>query len=189
MTNNPIRLIRNPNSPEAIQARIDGYGEITPFEKCHLINDPTAPSIFIDYTTEKLFQRVNYTITGGNKHFTRKLVRSSIIIDSEGRSILTSYFIDTRNNQWVVTKSFYDRVAPALPEIPPNNPFPRPSYGGTFGFGASARGENWRNEGRSTDGLKEIQKRLYSNVEIDPNTNNDKRQPTDEFLDEFDGTR
>jgi hypothetical protein len=190
MIKNPIKFIRNPNSPEAIQARLDGYEVNTPYEKHHFIDDPTAPSIMIDYTTEGLSQRVNYTITGGDKHFSKRLVRSSVVIDNQGRAILTSYFVDTRNNQWVVTKSLYNNTPPSSPEISPNIPFPRPSYGGTFGgFNSSARGEVWRNEGRSSASLREIQKRLFSNVDLDPNANNDKHQPTDEYQDDFDGIR
>lgn len=191
MTKNPVKLIRNPNSPEAIQARLDGYMDPTPFDKVKLITDPKASYIFIDLTEVLVDQLVNYPILGGLKpDLPKRLVRTSVHTDIEGQPIITNYYTDVRNQQWVIIKSFLNKELPQLPNNPSNIPVPRPTFGNTFGaFGASARGETWRNEGKSVDKLREAQKRIFDPVEIDPNADEVKKQPEDRFLDDFIGER
>jgi len=175
VTKNPVKLIRHPNSPQAIQNRLDGYGNLQPYEKLHLIDDIKAGSIFIDLTEENVSQRINYTITGGSKHLNKKLVRSSLFTDTQGRLILTSYYVDTTNQQWITIKSFFTRPLPANETG---------SFGGYF---SSARGENWRNEGRSVDEIQRIQHRLFTTPKLDPTANLDKDHPEDRFHDDFTG--
>lgn len=190
MTKNPIKFIRNPNSPAAIQARLDGYGDITPFVETHLITDNEA-NIFIDLTKSKVDQRVNYPTFGGNRqHMNRRLVRTSLHVDGEGQPIITNYYTDVRNQQWIIIKSFLNRPLPSSMSTNPTIPVPRATYGNTFGgFFSSARGETWRNEGKSVDKLRAAQKRLESTVDLDPSADLTKEVPNDHFDDEFTGER
>ncbi len=192
MTKNPIKLIRNPNSPEAIQARLDGYTDPTPYSKVQLIDCPDAPYIYIDLTEVMVDQLVNYPILGGRKNdMPKKLVRTSLHTDNEGRPIITNYYTDVRDQQWVIIKSFLNRDLPGTPNHPSLTPVPRPTYGNTFGAGiaASARGENWRNEGKSVDKLRAAQKKKFARVAIDPNADETKDHPEDRYVDDFTGER
>lgn len=186
---NPIIFVRNPNSPEAIQARLDGYGNITPFNQAHLITDNTAGHINIDLTQEQVFQKVGYALTGGTKFLNKKLVRNSTSVDSQGRAIMTSYYVDVRNQQWVSIRGFYNPTPIAASQATgPTRPTPLPTVGGTFGgFFASARGENWRNEGRAKADIVEAQKRVYATTPIEPGTDQTTINPTDEFTEDFTG--
>lgn len=190
-----VRFVRNPNSPEAIQQRLDGYAVTTPYLKHHYVGDPIRGesfigTIFIDLTQEIVDQKVNYPLYGGTKALNKKLVRNTFSLDSQGRAIITSYYTDVRDPSWVIVKGFANITPPPTPATSLNTPFPRPTYGETFGgFFASARGENWRNEGRSVDEIHKIQKRIYSTVALDPNEDYTKAEPTDEFTEDFTGKR
>lgn len=190
MTKNPIKFIRNPNSPEAIQARLDGYGDTSPFLKTHFVTD-NSENITIDLTDSNVDQRVNYSIFGGNRqHMNKRLVRTSLHTDTEGQPIITNYYTDVRNQQWVVIKSFLNKPLPGVTSATPTIPVPRATYGNTFGgFFSSARGETWRNEGRSVDKLRAAQKRLENRVTLDPTADLDKEVPNDHYDDEFTGER
>ena len=189
MTKNPVKLLRNPNSPEAIQARLDGYAQ-PPFESTQIIDDPDAKLIIIDLTEDKVDQRVNYALTGGTKpQMERKLVRASLYVDDQGRPILTSYYTDVRNHQWLVIKQIHDKfpVTGNVSSIPPRF-HPTATYGATFGgFFSSAKGETWINEGRSIKKLNEAHDRIINNTPVDPNSNQDRENPTDHFYDDFTG--
>ena len=189
MTKNPIKLLRNPNSPEAISSRLDGYAP-PPFESTQIIDDPDAKLIVIDLTTDKVDQRVNYALTGGTKdHMAKKLIRASLHVDSEGRSILTSYYTDIRNHQWLMIKQIHERLPiTGITEGPSPSHFPSSTVSGSYGgFFSSAPGQTWYNQGRSIKKIHEAQDKEESDVPIQPNTNQDKIQPTDEFFDDFTG--
>lgn len=191
MSKNLIKLLRNPNSPEAIQARADGY-QLPPFESTCIINDPDQRLIIVDLTTSKINQKVNYALSGGTKdQMQKKLIKSSLMLDSQGRSVLTNYFTDIRNGQWLMVKQFYDKLPITGPDsLSSPTPFPKPTFGGSFGgFGSSAPGETWYNQGRSIKKLREAQQREINDVPVDPNSNQDKENPTDHFFDDFTGER
>lgn len=194
MTKNPIKLIRNPNSPEAIQARLDGYTDPTPYDQVKLITDPDEKFIFIDLTTIQVDQEVAYTIHGGSNFFNKRLTRRSYHKDDQGRAIVTSYYQDYLNLQTVVIKSFHPEptqsATNAYPDAVPNLPVPRPSFGFTVGgFYSGARGYSWRNEGRSVDELRKAQQRLSNQVEIQEGLDLDADRPLDHFDDDFTGQR
>jgi hypothetical protein len=185
MEKNPVKLIRNPNSPEAIQARIDGYADPTEYTSVQLITAPKE-DVFIDLTQHQVDQSVNFPISGGIKT-TRKLVTTTISRDAQGQFSITNYYIDTRNNQWVIIKGPYNRNQ-VQPPLSSGSQFPRPTFGGTYGgFFASARGENWRNEGKSVDKLREAQKRIFDPTKVDPSVDQTIDQPGDRYEDDFTG--
>lgn len=181
--------MRNPNSPVAIQARIDGYSDPTPFSRVNLIEDNTAGNIVVDLTQEQTVQRISYPLTGGSKSLNKKLVRSSMSIDNQGRAIMTSYYIDTRNQQSVMIRGFYTPTgSSSVSSDGPTRPNPLPTVGGTLGgFFASARGENWRNEGRPKADIVATQKRVFAMTPIESNTDQTITNPVDEYLEDFTG--
>lgn len=181
--------MRNPNSPAAIQARLDGYSDQSPFNEVHLILDNTAGNIVIDLTQEQVIQRVSYPLTGGSKFLNKKLVRSSMSFDSQGRAIMTSYYMDARNNQSVMIRGFYNPTgSSSVASAGPDHPTPLATVGGTFGgFFASARGENWRNEGRSKSEIVATQKRVFANTPIESGTDQTIENPVDQYLEDFTG--
>ena len=190
---NPTKLLRNPNSPEAIQARLDGYSDPTPFANYSIIvgSNPEHAygTVNIDLTKDKILQRISYPITGGSKALTKKLVRSSMNLDAQGRAVMTSYYIDTRNQQSVMIRGFYNPTGPNTNESAgPSRPAPLPTVGGTLGgFFASAPGENWRNQGRSKDDIIAAQKRVFATTPIESNTDQTIDNPVDEYLEDFTG--
>ena len=191
MTKNPIKFVRNPNSSEAIQARLDGYTDPTNYESTHYILDNEANHIFIDLTEDIAHQRINYSLFGGHKtHMNKKLVRTSLHTNKEGRTIITNYYTDVRNRQWIIIKSFLNKDLPRAPSANPTHPHPRPTFGNTYGgFFASARGETWRHEGKSVDKLREAQRRIRNRVDINSDADLVKDRPLDHFEDEFTGQK
>lgn len=174
MNSNEIKQIKNPNSPEAIQARLNNQPDPTLPVSTEFIFDTKAPYIFIDLTKNDIHQRVNYSLTGGNKmQMNRKLVRISIQLAPDGTMILTNYYVDVRNGQWVIIKTNYDKK-------PPQGSFPA--------YFTSAPGTTWINQGKSVDQLHKDQKRLNQTTKIDPNADLTQEQPNDSYYEDFTGT-
>lgn len=179
MDKNIIKPVRNPNSPEAIQARLDGYTDTTPYEQVKYIFDPKASHIFVDLTTHQVDQAINYPLFEISQKFDRSLVRSSLSYDKNRQLIMTNYYTDARNSQWVIVKSFFNKSIPGLKSTTtPQGSTLNSFHGGYF---ASARGEVWRNEGKSVDKLRESQKRIYDTTKIAANSNNEIDIPSDEY--------
>ena len=173
-TNNQVQNTRNPNSLEAIEARLNNQPDPTPFTSTEYIFNPHAPYIFIDLTKNDIHQRVNYSLFGGNKtNMNKRWVRTSVQLAPDGTMILTNYYVDVRNGQWVVIKSPYNKT-------PPKGSFPA--------YFTSAPGTTWRNEGKSVDKLHEAQKRIYKNTPIDPTSDQTQEQPNDVYYEDFTGT-
>jgi hypothetical protein len=163
-TKNPIKYVRNPNSAEAIEARLNNLPDPTVPTKIQLITDRSVGQIFIDLTSTEVDQRVGYIITGG-PHLSRKLVKSIVSRDSKtGRMTMTNYYVDIRHKQWIIIKDFMTRTTPPSEELYSTAAFPRSTYGQgtmTASAGVGAPGENWRNQGRSIDKLVEKQRKIH----------------------------
>lgn len=168
---NPIKFVRNPNSPEAIEARLNNLPDPTPPTRIQLITDKSAGQIIIDLTETEVDQRVGYIITGG-PHLSRKLIKSIVARDPKtGRMTMTNYYVDTKHKQWIIIKDFMTRESPPLQDLYANNVFPRSTYGNgtmTAGAGIGAPGENWRNQGRSVDKLIEKQRKIHQSPQTTP---------------------
>lgn len=188
---NPVKLIKNPNSPEAIQARLNNQPDSTVPAKIHLITDNTAGRIFIDLTSTEVDQSVGYVITGGPRGLNRRYVRSIVSRDQSGRATITNYFTNIDKQQWIIIKSYLDQPLP-FSDLPANYhgaAFPRGNYGGyaAGGIGVSARGLTWRNEGRNIAKLQAKQKKIHQGPRIDPDANRDIEQVEDRYFDDFTG--
>lgn len=184
MIKNFTKFIKNPNSPEAIEARRNGLEDPTSPESTQIIFDENASSIIVDRSNNTVTQRASGTFLGGNQ-FSKKLIRSSLITLKNGKNLLVSYFFDTKKLQWIITKDYVEKSLPD-PSSPgsPEIPVPRPTYGGTYGgFFSSAPGENWRNENRSMDSIKDAEKRVYKSTPIDPTADRSTDQPDGELTD------
>lgn len=180
---NPIKHIRNPNSPEAIEARLNNLPDPTTPVKIQLITDRSVGQIFIDLTETDTDQRVGYIVTGG-PHMSRKLIKSIVARDSKtGRMTMTNYYVDTKHKQWIIIKDFMTREYPNPEELHASNAFPRSTYGGgtmTAGAGVGAPGENWRNQGRSVDKLIQKQRKIHKTPQT---TQDDMPTPQDDQSD------
>lgn len=179
MSDNSIQFIKNPNSPAAIQLRLDGYADTTPYAEVRIINDPTAKTIFLDLTKEEIHQRLAYTSLGGH-NTSKRLVRTSFSTNNEGRQIITLYYTDIYNSQWCIIKDYTDKLPPNVNVDYATDQFPKPTYGSTYGgFGSSAPGENWRNQDRPIDDIRDAEKRQYA---ITPITGNNAAEQPEEGL-------
>lgn len=162
---NRIVLKRNPNSPEAIQARLDGVEDPTNLEKHYLIGDPDAARIEVDLTSATSNQDIGYTILSGSK-LSRQLLRYSLGYKGNQRTI-TCYYKDANTNQWIIITDFYDRaVRERIPVVNPQ--FPVGNIYDCYGIYSGIPGENWRNEGRDADAIVEARDRVYNRPQIDP---------------------
>lgn len=191
MSDNPIQFIKNPNSPAAIQLRLDGYADTTPYNQVRIIQDPKAKTIFLDLTKEQVHQRLSYTNIGGHNN-SKRLVRTSFSMNDEKRQIITLYYTDVFNSQWVIIKDYTDKLPPnTASDLTSDRPHPHSTYGGTFGgFFASAPGENWRNQDRSADEIHDAERRQYQKTPIDPNSDNEVEHPEEGlFNPDFTGTK
>ena len=184
MPKNFTKFVRNPNSPEAIEARRNNQPDLTPYEPTEIILDNKADNIVIDRTINQVAQRASGTFLGGN-HLSQKIVRSSLLLLRNGKSLITSYFFNSRDYRWIVTKTLVDHK-PADTSSPgtPSIPTPRPTYGGTYGgFFSSAPGENWRNQNRSMQDIQDAEARVYRQVPLDPNADRTVEQRNGELAD------
>ena len=174
MNSNQVQSIKNPNSPEAIEARRNNQPDPTSAIDTEFIFDNKAPYIFIDLTKNNIHQRVNYSLVGGNKtQMNKKWVKTSIQLDSNGQMILTNYYVDVRNNQWVIIKSPYSKAPPK----------------GIFSaYFTSAQGTTWINEGRSVDDIHAAQKKIQKLTPVDPASDQTQEQPDDSYYEDFTGT-
>lgn len=155
---------RDPNSPEAIQARLNGEEDPTPYEKYFIIGDPTNSHIYIDLTENDKGVDVGFIILGGEK-LTRRLVRSAIGT-KDGLKTITNYFVDMLNKQWIIIKDFLNKdLEKPLP--PTNTVFPKSNISGCYGIDSGIPGENWRNEGRDAKAIYEAQKKISPQPQVD----------------------
>lgn len=186
---NKTHLYRNPNSPEAIEARLQGLPDPTPFQERLIIDDKKAPLIEVDKTRFSIDQKV--ALSKGGKNLSKQLIRASLGKDQNGNQICTLYYFDSYRLQWLVVKDYINRPLPPDPDLYSETPWPRPTYSGTYGnFGQSAPGENWRNQDRSMADIEAAQKRVYKNVTIDPKADREKEVPDDgQYEDDFTGAR
>jgi len=195
MTKNLTKSVRNPNSPEAIQARLNNVPDPTPYEKVFLIKDNKASRVFIDLTDVRVDQRIGYVITGGPRKMNRKLIKYITSRGQDGRLTMTNYYLDTDTRQWIIIRSYLD--IDILPHQKLTNTyradnFPKSSVGNFFGgvYGG-VPGQTWRNERRSVDKLREKVKRVHQleTPKIDPDANLDIKRPEDRYHHDFKGTR
>jgi len=176
MTDNSTRSVKNPNSPEAIQARLLGQPDPTPFIDTIYITNPKEELIRLDLTKNQIHQRINYPLTGGSKQLNKKFVRSITQVDQNGNAIITNYYIDVRNRQWIIIK------------IPTNLKIKCLNLNGGEP-GHTAKGTAWRNEGRSAQDLVAAEERMNYHAQVEEGTNQDVEHPIDQFQDEFYGTK
>jgi len=186
---NKTQLYRNPNSPEAIEARLQGLQDPTPFQEKLIIDDKRAGLIEVDKTKSFVDQRLSLSKSG--KNLSKQLIRASIGRDENGNQISTLYYFDSYRLQWLVVKDYINRPLSTDPTVYSEAPWPRATYGSTYGnFGQSAPGENWRNQDRSMKDIEDAQRRVFKNVIVDQNAENDKKLPDEgQYDDDFTGTR
>jgi hypothetical protein len=107
----------------------------------------------------------------------KRLVKTSFSKGLDDRQIITLYYTDVYNSQWVIIKDYTDLVSPSV-FLDSTPHFPSSTYSGTYGgFGSSPRGENWRNEGRSTDDIVDAQRRQFATTPIAPGSDDDVENP------------
>lgn len=184
MTKNFTKFIKNPNSPEAIEARRNNLPDPTSAESTQIILDKNTSTIIIDRSTNSVPQRVSGTFLGGNQ-LSKKIIRSSLLTLQNGKNLLVSYFFDNKIQQWIIMKNFVEKSLPDTSSPGYSQaPIPRATFGGTYGgFFASAPGENWRNEHRSIESIREAESRVFAKTPIDPAADRAIDQPNGELTD------
>jgi len=181
---NKPRMVRNPNSPEAIAARQAGLPDPTPPINLQLITDKKAGTIVIDLTSSDVDQKIGFIMTGGGRK-NKRLVRN-IVGTKDGRLTITSYYIDVDNKQWIIITGYGNELHTTSDGYGMHH-FPLSTYPGYGIPGVGALGQNWRNQGRNVDIIQANVKRQYQQTPIEPNSDQTTHHPIDEFLEDFTG--
>jgi hypothetical protein len=184
VTENPTKLVRNPNTPEGIQARLNNLPNPTEFKEHAAIIDKDASLIVIDLTKQTTSQRIGDSFFQNRDVDAKRLVRVVVSRNPDGTSLMISYYFDSVNSKWTIIKGNYT-FPPRQEHNYSINPAPRSTYPGSWGYGSGIPGENWINEGISVKKIQQNQDRIFKEVPIDPKANNIAEQPEDYYKDEI----
>lgn len=181
MIYNPIKIIRNPNSLEAIQARLSNLPDPTNFRSVQTITNSKASKIFIDLTKDKVDQSINSVFFLNRSSSNKRLVRVVSNKDANGYNIMTLYYLDSINKRWVIVRGYVTLDKSCNRHNYILGPVPRATYPNTFGFYGGIPGEMWLNEGRSIKSLREAQKRIFSFTEVVKGIDQNTDHPEDRY--------